>query len=157
MGVLLTWPGSNGGLLQVNPIGAVVLIFAALSWSFCSIYSCYADMPKSPLMGSALEMLAGAVAFFIIGAVTGELSRVNIAEITLNSWLGLAYLIVFGSLIGYTAYTWLPQVAPTSLASTYACANPLQALGICALLVLSSVACSLSPPDLPSGNARYRS
>lgn len=132
--LLLLWPGSSGGLLQVNPIGAVVLIFAAVSWSFGSIYSRYADMPKSPLMGSAVEMLAGSVALFIVGAATGELGRVNIAEISLNSWLGLAYLIVFGSLIGYTAYTWLLQVVPTSLASTYAYVNPLVALVIGALL-----------------------
>jgi len=132
--VLLMWPGSNGGLLQVNPWGAVVLVFATLTWAFGSIFSRYTQLPASPMMGSAVEMLVGGAALLILGAATGEFSRVDLAGISTRSILGLAYLIVFGSLIGYTAYTWLLQVAPTSLVSTYAYVNPLVALAIGALL-----------------------
>ncbi len=132
--VLLMWPGGNGGLLQVNPWGAIVLVFATLAWAAGSIFSRYAQLPASPLMGSAVEMLVGGLALLILGAVTGEFSRVDLAGITTRSILGLAYLIVFGSLIGFTAYTWLLQVAPTALVSTYAYVNPLVALAIGALL-----------------------
>jgi drug/metabolite transporter (DMT)-like permease len=132
--ILLMWPSGNGGLLQANPWGAIVLVFATLTWASGSIYSRYAPLPVSPMMGSAIEMLVGGTALLILGAVTGEFSQVHVAAITTRSILGLAYLIVFGSLIGYTAYTWLLQVAPTSLVSTYAYVNPLVALMIGSLL-----------------------
>jgi drug/metabolite transporter (DMT)-like permease len=132
--VLLMWPGGNGGLLQANPWGAIVLVFATLTWAAGSIFSRYTRLPASPMMGSAVEMLVGGAALLILGAVTGEFSRLDLSGITTRSVLGLAYLIVFGSLIGYTAYTWLLQVAPTSLVSTYAYVNPLVALAIGALL-----------------------
>jgi drug/metabolite transporter (DMT)-like permease len=132
--ILLMWPGGNGGLLQVNPWGAIVLVFATLTWASGSIFSRYAQLPASPMMGSAIEMLVGGTALLILGAATGEFSHVHLAGITTRSILGLAYLVAFGSLIGYTAYTWLLQVAPTSLVSTYAYVNPLVALAIGALL-----------------------
>jgi drug/metabolite transporter (DMT)-like permease len=132
--LLLLWPTESGGLLQTNPWGAAALIFATLAWSFGSIYSRYATLPTSPLMGSAVEMLIGGAALLALGAVTGELGQVHLESIALESWLGLAYLIIFGSLIGFTAYTWLLRVAPTSLVATYAYVNPLVALVIGALL-----------------------
>ncbi len=132
--ILLMWPTGNGGLLQANPWGALVLVFATFTWAAGSIYSRYADLPESPLMGSAIEMLIGGTALLILGAATGEFSQVHLADITTRSLVGLAYLIFFGSLIGYTAYTWLLQVAPTSLVSTYAYVNPLVALVIGAVL-----------------------
>lgn len=132
--LLLLWPGQSGGLLQVNPWGAAVLVFATLAWAFGSIYSRYADLPTSPLMGSAIEMLVGGVSLVLLGALTGEFSQVHLANISTASLLGLAYLIFFGSLIGYTAYTWLLGVAPISLVSTYAYVNPLVALAIGSLI-----------------------
>ncbi len=132
--ILLIWPAGSGGLLQVAPWGAILLVFATLTWASGSIYSRYAHLPASPLMGSAIEMLVGGAALLVLGAATGELSQVHLARISTPSLLGLAYLIVGGSLIGYTAYTWLLQVAPTSLVSTYAYVNPLVALVIGALL-----------------------
>jgi drug/metabolite transporter (DMT)-like permease len=132
--LLLLWPGGSGGLLQAHPWGAAALLFAALAWSFGSIYSRYAPLPASPLMGSAVEMLIGGAALFLMGVLTGEPARLDLAGISTRSWFGLVYLIVFGSLIGFTAYTWLLRVAPTSLVSTYAYVNPLVALIIGALL-----------------------
>lgn len=132
--ILLIWPAGNGGLLQAAPWGAIALIFATLTWAGGSIYSRYAHLPTSPLMGSAIEMLVGGAALVLVGAVTGEFSQVHLASISTSSLLGLAYLIFGGSLVGYTAYTWLLRVAPTSLVSTYAYVNPLVALVIGALL-----------------------
>jgi drug/metabolite transporter (DMT)-like permease len=132
--ILLMWPAGNGGLLQANPWGAIVLVFATLTWASGSIYSRYAQLPDSPMMGSAIEMLIGGTALLILGALTGEFGQLHLAAITTRSLLGLAYLIVFGSLVGFTAYTWLLQVAPTSLVSTYAYVNPLVALVIGSLL-----------------------
>ncbi len=131
--ILLMWPGS-GGTLQVDPLGAGVLIFATLAWAFGSIYSRYAQLPRAPLMGSAIEMLIGGFLLLLLGGATGEFQHLNLAGISLRSTLGLVYLILIGSLIGYTAYTWLLQVAPTSLVSTYAYVNPLVALAIGTLI-----------------------
>lgn len=132
--LLLLWPGSGGGLLQVNPVGALVLVFATITWAFGSIYSRYAELPASPMMGTAIEMLVGGTLLVLLGAATGEFSRLHLAAISLKSLLGLLYLIVGGSLIGFTAYTWLLRVAPTSLVSTYAYVNPLVALVMGALI-----------------------
>jgi drug/metabolite transporter (DMT)-like permease len=126
--LLLFWPGKDGGLLSLNPWGAIVLLLATLSWASGSMYSRSAHLPASPLMGTAVEMLIGGFALAILGLVTGEASRVEISSITPASLIGLAYLIVFGSLIGYASYTWLLRVAPTSLVFTYAYVNPLVAL-----------------------------
>jgi len=79
-------------------------------------------------MGTSLEMLVGGLALLLLGTVTGEWSQVSWAAISMKSVLGLAYLIGFGSLIGYTTYTWLLRVAPTSLVATYAYVNPLIAI-----------------------------
>lgn len=132
--LVLFWPGEGGGLAGVNPLGAGALIFATLAWAFGSIYSRYLRLPSSPMMGTAVEMMIGGLALLAAGAVTGEFSRLNFADISTSSLLGLAYLIVFGSLVGFTAYTWLLRVAPTSLVSTYAYVNPLVALVLGALI-----------------------
>jgi drug/metabolite transporter (DMT)-like permease len=131
---VLFWPSGSGGLLDLAPIGAVVLIFATLAWAAGSVYSRNSPQPGSPLMGSALEMLAGGAALIVLSAVTGEFGRFHLAAVTTPSLLGLGYLIIFGSLVGFSAYTWLLQVAPISLVSTYAYVNPLVALVIGSLI-----------------------
>jgi drug/metabolite transporter (DMT)-like permease len=138
--VLLLWPGQNGGLLALDPWGSAALIFATVAWAFGSIISRYLRLPDSPMMGTAVEMLAGGAGLFIIGAVTGEFGRVHLASISTSSLIGLGYLIFFGSLVGFTAYTWLLRVAPTSLVSTYAYVNPLVALAVGTLIGKESFA-----------------
>ena len=117
-----------------NPLGVAALLLAALSWSIGSIYSRGANLPKSGLLGNGMELLAGSAGSFLLGLVTGEAGRLNIAAITLRSVAGLAYLIVVGSLIGFVCYTWLLRVAPTTLVVTYAYVNPLVAVILGSLL-----------------------
>jgi drug/metabolite transporter (DMT)-like permease len=131
---LLLWPGQSGGLLALDPWGSAALIFATLSWSFGSIISRYLRLPDSPMMGTAVEMLAGGTGLLLLGAVTGEFGRLQLASISTASLLGLGYLIFFGALVGFSAYTWLLRVAPTSLVSTYAYVNPLVALVVGTLI-----------------------
>jgi drug/metabolite transporter (DMT)-like permease len=132
--LILIWPDKSGGLFALDPWGAGALIFATLAWSFGSVVSRYLRLPESPMMGTAVEMLAGGALLFLLGAATGELGRVHLASISSTSLLGLGYLVFFGSLVGFTAYTWLLRVAPTSLVSTYAYVNPLIALSIGTLI-----------------------
>lgn len=132
--VLLMWPEQSGGSLALNPWGGAALIFASLAWSFGSIISLHMRLPSSPFMGTAVEMLAGGTALLALSVLSGELAQFNLASVTVNSLLGLTYLILFGSLVGFSAYTWLLRVAPTSLVSTYAYVNPLVALGVGAMI-----------------------
>jgi drug/metabolite transporter (DMT)-like permease len=136
-------------------LGIVSLLFGAFLWAIGSLYSRNAQLPDSPLLGTGMEMLAGGLGLLVLGTMTGEWSRLDISTITARSLWGLAYLIIFGALVGYSAYTWLLRNAPTPLVSTYAYVNPLVAifLGslfaaepltprivVAALVVVSSVA-----------------
>lgn len=108
--------------------GLAVLFLATFLWALGSLYSRKAHLPASPLLGTGMEMLVGGVALLGIGTFSGEWSQLELAAITMRSWLGLVYLIIFGALIGFVAYTWLLRSAPTPLVSTYAYVNPLIAI-----------------------------
>jgi drug/metabolite transporter (DMT)-like permease len=107
-------------------IGAVTL--GALLWSIGSVYSQKAYLPRSPLMGTGMEMLAGSAGLYLTSLAAGEWKTFDITTVAARSWLALLYLIVFGSLIAFVAYTWLLRNAPVSLVSTYAYVNPLVAI-----------------------------
>jgi drug/metabolite transporter (DMT)-like permease len=108
--------------------GLVIVPLAALSWAFGSIYARKAPIPASSLMGTSLEMLGGGTVLLIAAGVTGEFGQVRPQEFTLSATTAWLYLIVFGSLIGYSAYTWLLKNTPLSVASTYAYVNPVVAV-----------------------------
>jgi drug/metabolite transporter (DMT)-like permease len=112
----------------IDPVRAGVLVLASLLWSIGSLYSRKAKLPSSPLLGTGMEMLAGGFGLLILGVLTGELGRLSLFSISRSSWLGWIYLVVFGSWIGFTAYTWLLRSAPTPLVSTYAYVNPMVAV-----------------------------
>ncbi|MEA4910130.1 MAG: EamA family transporter [Chloroflexi bacterium] len=133
--IILIGPASLFGQeSNVDPIGAAALSLAAFSWAFGSLYSRSAELPESPLLGTGMEMLCGGFLLLLVGTLTGEWSRFDLAAISQRSLLGMLYLVVFGSLVGYSAYTWLIRVAPTTLVSTYAYVNPIVALVIGSLL-----------------------
>jgi len=112
----------------LDPLGMVVLVLAALSWSVGSLYSRQARLPSSSLLGTGMEMLIGSLGLFIFSAVIGEWNQFDPATVSMRSIGGLIYLILFGSFIGFVAYTWLLRNAPTPIVSTYAYVNPVVAL-----------------------------
>jgi drug/metabolite transporter (DMT)-like permease len=114
--------------LQFDAIGILTVILASFLWSIGSIYSRGADIPASSLMATATEMLTGSIALFAVSGLTGEWSDFQLSAVAPNSWLGLAYLITFGSLVGFVSYGWLLKNAPISLTATYAYVNPLVAV-----------------------------
>ena len=118
----------TGGEGSFDTFGIILLLLAPLFWSLGSIYARGADMPKSTLLGTGMEMLTGAVALFIVSLVKGELNGFSFGLVSMRSWLGLAYLITFGSLVGFVSYGWLLHNAPVSLMSTYAYVNPVVAV-----------------------------
>jgi drug/metabolite transporter (DMT)-like permease len=129
---LLVAPGGAGGS---GGRAALVLVFSSLAWAIGSLYSRRAPLPRRPLVGAAMQMLAGGLVLVVVAAASGELGRVHPGAISLESWLGLAYLVGAGSLLGFTAYMWLLRVAPTSLVGTYAYVNPVIAVLLGTLLL----------------------
>ncbi len=119
--------------------GAAVVTLAAFFWAAGSLYSRGAELPSSPLIGTSMEMLMGGVGLIILGDLTREWGQFHLQAISLRSFVGLAYLIIFGSLVGYTCYTWLLRSAPTALVSTYAYVNPLVAILLGSLLAQEPV------------------
>ena len=117
--------GAEGGF---DTFGIILLLLAPLFWSMGSIYAKGADMPNSTLLSTGMQMLTGAVALFLVSLIRGELNGFDPGLVSTRSWLALAYLITFGSLIGFVAYGWLLHNAPVSLMSTYAYVNPVVAV-----------------------------
>jgi drug/metabolite transporter (DMT)-like permease len=138
--VLLVGPSELTGLKgEIDFVGAMVLTFGSFSWALGSLYSRNASLPESPLLGTGMEMLGGGVGLMVLGTLSGEWLRFNLAAISTQSWLGFGYLVIFGSLVGFASYTWLLRVAPTTLVSTYAYVNPIVAILVGNLLAQEPV------------------
>jgi drug/metabolite transporter (DMT)-like permease len=126
---LLVAPSLMGGKSINAPLpGVIILLFAAFVWSLGSIYSRTAHLPESILLATGMEMLAGGVGLFLAGTFTGEWHLLVLANISARSWYAMIYLVLFGSMAGYTAYAWVLRAAPVALVSTYAYVNPLVAI-----------------------------
>lgn len=106
----------------------LAIIGATLGWASGSLYGLRAPVPKSAILTSGMQMLAGGLVLLSVSLLSGEMSNFQYAEVTRNSWLGLIYLIVFGSLLGFTAYSWLLKNAQPALVATYAYVNPVVAV-----------------------------
>lgn len=118
----------SGGAAQTDMPGILALLLGALFWAIGSLYGRNAALPASPMLATGMEMLVGGAGLLAAGTITGEWSRLDLAAIQPESALGLVYLILFGSLVGFASYTWLLRVAPISLVATYAYVNPLVAI-----------------------------
>jgi drug/metabolite transporter (DMT)-like permease len=118
--------GGPGG--RFNLAGVFVLLLASLSWAIGSIYQRIVRFPARALVAIAMEMLGGGLLLGVVGVATGELGQAHLSQVSGESLLGLGYLIVFGSWIGFSAYLWLLRVAPVSLVGTYAYVNPVVAV-----------------------------
>lgn len=128
--------------------GTAVVVGASITWAIGSLYAKRAPLPRRPLVGVAMEMLAGGVVMLAIAAAGGELGRVHLELVTWKSLLALAYLVVFGSILAFTAYIWLLNNARSSIAGTYAFVNPAIAVGFGAVFLGEAVS-----PRLLAGGA----
>jgi len=127
-GVALLLGPSSLTVGGMSLLGGGVVVGASLSWAFGSLISRRLALPSSPLLSTAMEMLAGGAMLLVLGLATGELGRFAWGQISAKSLLALAYLILVGSLVGFTAYVWLLKEVPTSKVATYAYVNPVVAL-----------------------------
>lgn len=127
-GVALLVGPAKLGASRVDLLGAIVLVLAALSWAAGSLYSRRGKLPASLLLAAAMQSIAGGAILVALSTVSGEWTRLDAAQVSLKSLLSLGYLVVCGSLLGFTAYIWLLRVTTPSRVSTYAYINPVVAV-----------------------------
>jgi drug/metabolite transporter (DMT)-like permease len=126
--MFLVGPSKLTGSGRVDPVGATVLLLASLSWATGSIASRRLQLPHAPLLGTAMQSLTGGGLLILFGLLSGQGTGLHWGTGSLRSLLALGYLIVFGSLLGFSAYTWLLGVAPPARVATYAYVNPVVAM-----------------------------
>ena len=126
--VLLVGPGDLAGSGGLNPLWAGVLILASLSWAIGSVYSRKASLPRTPLLGSGMEMLTGGTLLLVASLVSLEWVGFQPSNLSVLSLVSFIYLVVFGSLIGFSSYVWLLTKTTTARVSTYAYVNPVVAV-----------------------------
>jgi len=124
-----------GGIHGINPLGIGLVIGATISWAAGSLYARRAPLPRSQLLGTGLEMLAGGIVLVAAGSLLGEIGRTNVEDFSLRSLLAVVYLTLFGSVLAFTAYTWLLANVPVSTVGTYAYVNPIVAVALGAILL----------------------
>jgi drug/metabolite transporter (DMT)-like permease len=153
--VWLIGPDSLMGGGRADLLGATVVVVGSFSWALGSIYSRHAGTPASPFLSTAMQMLAGGVALLVLSVSVGEPWAFDVHGVSAHSLLGLLYLIVFGSIVAFSAYIWLLRVSTPAGVSTYAYVNPVVAvflgwalasepltlrIGVAAAIIVSGVA-----------------
>jgi drug/metabolite transporter (DMT)-like permease len=127
VGVLMSRSVSIGEA-PIDTSGAIALMIAAVSWSVASVLSRRLPQPESKVMSSGAQMLAGGFFLFVAAALFGEFRGFHIQAVSRGAWLALLYLIVAGSIVGFTAYVWLLHHESPTKVGTYAYVNPVVAV-----------------------------
>jgi drug/metabolite transporter (DMT)-like permease len=125
---LLVGPGVLRGGARADHVGALVLVLASLSWAAGSLYTKFAPKTASGTKSTGTQMLAGGLALLLAAIVAGEPAQLDLAHASTSSLIAFAYLLTFGSLIGFTAYVYLLAHTSAAKASTYAYVNPVVAV-----------------------------
>ena len=116
------------GEVPINRAGAIALLVAAFTWSVATILTRRLPLPASKPMSAAAQMLTGGAQLFVLTAVSGEFAGFRIQTVSWNAWFALVYLIVAGSIVGFTAYVWLLHYESPTKVGTYAYVNPVVAV-----------------------------
>jgi drug/metabolite transporter (DMT)-like permease len=125
---VLTLRTLNLSGMPVEPLGAAALIFASACWGVATILTRKLELPESKVVSSGAQMLAGGIMLFVASAAFGEFGRVDLRKVSSGAWWALAYLVVVGSIIGFTAYVWLLHHQSPTKVGTYAYVNPVVAV-----------------------------
>ena len=127
VGILLL---PSSGVDSLNPVGIGILVLATICWAAGSLYARRGPLPRNQLLGTGMEQLAGGVLLLAVGVAIGEIGRFDPAAVTTSSLVALAFLIVFGSLLAFTAYVWLLNHVAVTTVATYAYVNPVVAVAL---------------------------
>jgi drug/metabolite transporter (DMT)-like permease len=123
VGPAVVAPGQTANLLGIG-----ALLVASLTWTIGALYSRKATLPTSPARATGLQMIAGGVLSLVVGFAVGEHRGLSLSAITPSSLLAIGYLVIFGALIGFSAYLWLMRVSTPSRVATHAYVNPVVAV-----------------------------
>ncbi|HEY7097929.1 MAG TPA: EamA family transporter [Terriglobales bacterium] len=113
---------------SLDLLAAGTVMFGSFAWAVGTAYSHGVKLPSSTVLSAAMQMIGGGSSLYVASIFSGEMSNVHLAAFTVRSVGALAYLIVFGSIIAFTVFTWLVSVCPQSRVSTYAYVNPVVAV-----------------------------
>ncbi len=132
-GVLLLFSDQIGGLFKGSGAQSklpwmLLLLLGTISWSAGSLYSKHNPTSVSASVSTAWQMTIAGITYIPVSFLHGEFNHLNLHTIHTDSWLGLLYLIIFGSIAAFSAYVWLLQVRPATQVSTYAYVNPVIAV-----------------------------
>jgi drug/metabolite transporter (DMT)-like permease len=116
------------GGAPIEKAGAVALVMSAVSWSIAAVLTRRLQLPPSKVMSSGAQMLVGGILLAATAAIFGEFRNFNVQAVSTQAWLALVYLIVAGSIIGFTAYVWLIHHESPTKVGTYAYVNPVVAV-----------------------------
>jgi drug/metabolite transporter (DMT)-like permease len=125
---VLTIHSFSFGEVPINRAGALALLVAAFTWSVATILTRRLPLPASKPMSAAAQMIAGGVQLFLLTALSGELVGFRVQTVSWSAWFALTYLIVAGSIVGFTAYVWLLHHESPTKVGTYAYVNPVVAV-----------------------------
>ena len=139
---VLMLPGERPKGLTVGPM--LVVVAAAASWAIGSYYPRRWPLPKDTMLSTALQMLTSGAIMVAVGGVFGEFGKVDPGGFSAKSIAGFIWLVTAGSLVAYTAYTWLLKNAPISRVATYAYVNPVVAIFLGALLLNESITATIA-------------
>jgi drug/metabolite transporter (DMT)-like permease len=128
--------GLGGGGAGVSASGVVIILAAAASWALGTILAGRVSTPASPALTSAMQLLTGGGVLLVLAAATGELGSLRVSAVSGRSWLALGYLIVFGSIVAFSAYVVAVRLLPTATVATYAYVNPVIAV-VLGMLILN--------------------
>lgn len=120
--------GAELAMKSSSLLGLAAVLMASVSWSAGVVISPRLRLPDDALARTAIPLVSGAVLLFVAAGVSGEFQRTQWSAVSLRSVLGLGYLIIFGSVVAFTAYTWLLQQCPATLVATHTYANPVVAV-----------------------------
>ena len=127
-GVGLLFLPSDSEVLQMDPVGAIVILVSAIFWAIGAVYSRVAKLPKSSMLTSGIELIIGGFFLCAASALLGELNDFQFSTVSIRSLIALVYLIVFGSVVTFTAYVWLLTVTTATRVATHTYINPVIAL-----------------------------
>lgn len=166
LGVALLVFQNGVAAVHIDPIGGVSLIAASMAWAYGSIWARTADLPRSSLQATGMQLLMGGLWLCAAGLLKGEAAHVGAAAWSIRSVASFFYLIFFGSIIGYSAYVYILKMGSPAMAGTYAYVNPAIAvfLGwalagekvtgitvLAAMIIIASVALiTLRPREVPA-------
>lgn len=133
----------RGASRETDPVGLVMVLGASFSWALGTFASPRLRTPRDPLASTAVQMLAGGALLVSVATAIGEPARADPPSFSTASLAALAYLVVFGSLVAFSAYTWLLQHTSVSVVATYAYVNPVVAVLLGAVVLSEAVTPSM--------------